>query len=112
MDLNALAFLRAVLPDGGWYAAFSKVNEQRKYNRFFATIEELAAHIALEDARGITVYHACASFNEPVNRTAVNAWGAKSIWLDIDAGKSDSPYATTVDAAEAVFQFCRKSVAL
>jgi hypothetical protein len=46
MDLNALAFLRTILPDGGWYAAFTKVNERRQYNRFFATIEELAHHIA------------------------------------------------------------------
>jgi hypothetical protein len=107
MDLNALAFLRTILPDGGWYAAFTKVNERRQYNRFFATIEELAHHIGTEDAQGKTVYHACASFVEPQHRYANKAWGAKSLWLDIDAGKPDSPYATAVDAAQAVFQFAR-----
>lgn len=111
MDLNAVAFLRTIMPDGGWYAAFTKISEERKYNRFFATVDELAAHIASEDARGATVYHACASFNEPINRTASNAWGAKSLWLDIDAGKHNSPYATAVDAVQAVFNFT-KSVSL
>lgn len=108
MNLNAVAFLRAVLPDGGWYAAWTKIGD-RKYNTFFATIEELAAHIALEDAQGKTVYHACASFREVGRRTQDNVWGAKSLWLDIDGGENavrkGTGYVDIQTGLNALFEF-------
>jgi hypothetical protein len=105
----ALAFLRAILPESGTYAAWTKLAGKRSYNRFFPTIEQLAQHIAAEDAEGKTVYHACASFVEPGKRTQAKIWGARSLWLDIDAGKHGSPYATAVDAAEAVLRFAQQA---
>lgn len=103
---DALAFLRLVLPEGGWYAAFSSAGP-RKYNTFFATIEELAKFITVENALGKTVYHACASFVERTYRTQDNAWGARAFWLDIDAGKPNSAYATAMDAVNTLAVFCR-----
>lgn len=106
MGLDALAFLRKVLPDNGYYAAFTKFGD-RKYNRFFATVEELAWHIAAEDALGRTVYHACASFGEPTRRTGENAVAVKALWFDIEAGDDGDPYTSISDAIGAVAGFCR-----
>lgn len=98
-----LDFLRHILPDDGYYAAFTLETKRHFFTR---PLDELAAYILREDAAGRTVYHACASFKEPAKRTKDNTLGAKSFYLDIDAG----PGKGYIDATEAFHEtqrFCR-----
>src|SRR3974377_570738 len=59
-------FLKLILPGKGYLVAQLKGGKGFLKPEFFATVEELADHIKWTDATGFTVYHACASFNEPV----------------------------------------------
>lgn len=94
MKPELVAFLRAILPSEGWYSAFIL---PAKRHIFTKTVEELA-HVILEaDAQGHTVYHACASYKEPTNRTKSNVRAVRSLWLDVDAGRG-KPYADAGDA--------------
>src|SRR5580658_5904830 len=83
------AFLRAILPEAGRKCA-TTIIEGRARNRFFDTIEQLAAHILAEDARleGTTgaVYHACAGYDDSGKRTQAAVVALKSLWLDVDCG--------------------------
>jgi hypothetical protein len=102
---TTLDFLRHVLPDGGHYAAFTLENRRHFFTR---SLDDLAAHILREDGAGKTTYHACASFVEPTKRTQDNAFGAKSFWLDIDAGPGKG-YVDAVEAFRSVGRFCESS---
>jgi hypothetical protein len=100
---TALVFLERILPEDGYKCA-TVFNDGKVWNKFFATTEELARFISVQDGLGRTVYHACAAFGTPDSRKQSNAIGAKSFWLDIDAGEG-KPYETAIDAALAVRAF-------
>jgi hypothetical protein len=94
-------FLKHVLPNDGWHAAFILETKKHFWSR---GIEPLAEFIARSDADGLTVYHACASFAEK-SRKAEHALCAQSLWCDVDAGPG-KPYATPQEAAVAAYEFC------
>src|SRR6266576_6693985 len=101
---TALEFLEKILPSDGYKCA-TVFNENGKvWNTFFPTVADLARFITSEDALGRTVYHACATFGTPESRKQSNAIGARSFWLDIDAGEG-KPYADALEAALAVERF-------
>ena len=100
---SALAFLERILPVEGYKCALV-IDHERKWNTFFPTVAELAQFISVQDGLGRTAYHACAAFGTPDSRKQSNAIGARSFWLDIDAGEG-KPYASPVDAALAVHAF-------
>jgi hypothetical protein len=102
---TALEFLERILPVDGFKCA-TVFNDGRVWNKFFATIADLAGFIASQDALGRTVYHACATFGTPDSRKQSNAIGASAFWLDIDAGEG-KPYADAVEAALAVDAFVK-----
>lgn len=83
---------------------------ERPRHQFFDTTKELANFILQQDAAGMTVYHACASFKTK-SRKQANVFGIASFWADIDTrkGKPDAPYADPQDAAEAVVRFCKST---
>lgn len=109
---DPVQFLRAILPEAGHYIAWVKKPAGGSFNAVFDTIEELAAFIARADAAGNEVYHACASYQHRDGvwnakkekmevRAQANAWGARALWLDVDAGDG-KPYPHAGAAAEAV----------
>jgi hypothetical protein len=113
-------FLRLILPEEGPYAAFIfEKDGVRKRVEFAGEISELWEIIKAADTAGHTAYHACAAYNEArydprgtppaqrrYGRTRRNVCGAKSLWLDVDAGPG-KPYADWKEAARAVAEFCR-----
>jgi hypothetical protein len=117
-DEIALKFLHLILPPEGPYAlAIKQKNGKFKPTEFFWTIEDLWAAIKNADGDGYQVYHACACFNELHNdppgtpsgqkqfgRSQRNARGAKSFWLDIDAGPG-KPYRDQQAALNALAEF-------
>jgi hypothetical protein len=118
VDDLACRFFRLILPEKGPYVLFI-VEVTRKYILFASTIEDLWQRIKAADAAGHTAYHACAAYKEArhdargtprgerhFGRTKRNARGAKSFWLDVDAGP-DKPYADWKAAGRAVAEFCR-----
>ncbi|TRZ99006.1 MAG: hypothetical protein D4R84_02725 [Rhodocyclaceae bacterium] len=62
-------------------------------------------------AAGVEVYFACAEYQDPGSREAVNASGASAFWLDIDCGEEKAAggkgYVTLGDAEVAIRQFCK-----
>lgn len=123
MSLNALEFLRAVLPDNGLYISWTKtINSRRSYNTVFSSVEALCNFILDQDAKGLTVYHACSAYadargvwnarkNKFEVRCQANVRAVRSLWMDIDGGQDavtkGSGYASTVEAAHAVVAFCQ-----
>jgi hypothetical protein len=119
-DEIALKFLRLILPAEGHYvAAIKRKNGNFKPTEFFLTIEDLWAAIKSADRDGYEVYHVCASFKDPRNdpsgtpsgqkqfgRSQRNALGAKSFWLDPDAGP-EKAYRDRDAALDALAEFCR-----
>lgn len=117
---SAVDFLKRVLPEEGFKCAYV-VDGDKKYNTFFATVEQLATFALAQDALGKTVYHACSVFRENrkdpkgtpqaqrrLGRTGHNVLGARSLWADVDCGEG-KPYATQLDGAEHVTNFIRSS---
>ena len=100
---TALQFLERILPEDGYKCA-TVFNDGKVWNKFFGSIPELAQFIAIQDALGRTVYHACSVFGAPDSRKASNALGALCFWLDVDAGEG-KPYRDSFDAVEAVAAF-------
>src|SRR5207253_588221 len=85
---TALKFLERILPEDGYKCA-TVFNEGKVFNKFFATVPELAKFISQQDGLDRTVYHACAAFGTPDSRRASNAIGARAFWLDVDCGWDD-----------------------
>ena len=106
----ALQFLERILPEDGYKCA-TVFHDGKVWNKFFPTIEELARFISVQDGLGRTVYHACAAFGTPDSRKQSNAIGARSFWLDVDAGEG-KPYADAVEAALAIQQFMQRVLGL
>jgi hypothetical protein len=66
---------------------------------YFKTNEELAQAADAHNASGKNVYHACATFKEPINRKGENVQALKCLFLDLDVGKGKS-YASKTEAYE------------
>ena len=99
---STVEFLKRVLPDEGWYCAWQL---EGKRNRFFRSAEDLAHFILDADEHGRTAYHAINSFQVATRRTGENASGARSFYLDLDAGP-DKPYLDQQEAVAALRSFC------
>ena len=109
--MHTITFLQHILPAQGQYIASVQL-KKGFLNRAFSTIDELAAFLLAEDAKGKTVYHACASYELPpeddkVHRTQANSRWVRSQWLDIDVGPGKD-YATRKEAKKALVAFCKK----
>jgi len=107
---QALTFL---LPRAKFYVAVTDIHGQ-KSNRFFESIEDLAAYIGEQDRLGHTVYHACATFKLPqgnrpgvrdLGRSQANVAFLRSLFADIDVGPN-KPYQEAADALMALDAFC------
>lgn len=107
MKSSTLTFLQTVLPSEGVKCAVIFRNG-RVSQRFTTSLEELTKIIQVADGTGDTVYHGCAAFKSGENRKHINALGARSLWLDIDAGEGKQ-YADATAAAQAVSNFCRSA---
>ena len=119
-DQTACAFLASILPQECPYAAFIvEKDRERKRVVFAGDISELWDIIKAADLAGHTAFHACAAYKEArydprgtpparrrYGRTKHNVRGARSFWLDLDAGP-DKPYADWKGAARALAEFCR-----
>jgi Domain of unknown function (DUF927) len=97
----SLDFLKHILPDEGWYAAFILETKNHIWCR---SIDSLCERILQSDSGGFSVYHACAVFREK-SRKAERALSARAFWCDVDAGPG-KPYATPQEAAIAAYEFC------
>lgn len=116
--MDTLAFFKATLPDTGYYYLF--LLPARRHIAF-TSLEEMAKAVTKHGNNPqCTVYHACASFaaasvgtgKDKQFRIAPNRHRAKSLWVDVDCGAEKAAekrgYATKMDAARAVFDFCAK----
>jgi Primase C terminal 2 (PriCT-2) len=70
------------------------------------TAKEAADLLVNSSSSGRDTYFGCATFSTPNNRTAANALGAHSFWLDVDAGPG-KPYADQVEGLKALKAFCK-----
>jgi hypothetical protein len=109
--MDTLEFLRHILPSQGVYVAtVSSKRTKRFFNKSFSELADLADFVNEQDAKGNTVYHACASFAEHRDkrmRTAENAAWVKSQWIDIDVGEGKD-YETRKEALGALAAFCKE----
>lgn len=110
--MDTLDFLRAILPSAGLYvlADFRKGMKNGAYHNAFDNLEDLASAALDIDRRGVTVFHACASFAERRQRkvrVAENAAFVRSQWLDLDVGEGKD-YATRKDAGAAIKRICQE----
>lgn len=65
---------------------------------FFKTDEEADDYaLQMDQAEGVHVYHACATYQEPGNRKKENVWHVKAFWLDVDTGPGKG-YEMTIEA--------------
>ena len=108
-------FLKHLLPDQGLYAVavfMPRANGRSAVRHYWtSSLAALAAEIVAADNRGDTVYYASASFQDR-NRRQTSALGARSLWLDVDAGeeaqkKNPKAYADATQAYRAVEAFRR-----
>jgi len=100
-----IRFLRHVLPEEG-YKCWVSIKDGKVHQGFVDTFEELASKLIAIDESGSNAYFACATYKTKSKRTQENVLGAKSFWLDVDAGER-KPYATADIAINALDDFCR-----
>ena len=81
-----LKFLRHVLPQEGYKCRTIISPEGKTKNTHYQTIEQLANGLLEADASGKNTYFACSTFKTTESRKQENVLGAKSFWLDLDAG--------------------------
>ncbi len=96
-------FFALVLPSQG-LRAIGVLSPNGMSHRWFQSFTEMADYALLPRSPEIAVYHACASFISE-RRTAANAAGARSFWIDLDVGEK-KPYATAKQAGAALLDFC------
>jgi RecA-family ATPase len=90
-------FLELILPSQGYFCAAIKTAARKFTHRFASTHRELAEILLEADAKGLTAYHACASYKTsrrridekgvPHWREATNVYLVKALWLDVDLTK-------------------------
>ena len=101
-----LNFLNQVLPpDGDGYRCWVAIKNKRIQGQgFTSTNEDLSKVLAGIDARGADAYFACSTFKDPTKRTQDNVRSAKTLRLDVDAGKG-KPYADVEAAKDAITKY-------
>lgn len=114
-------FFTKILPKTGVY--FLATPMSAPYTGFkhyaYTTIPDLVVGVRSLVAAGQTVFHACASYNEPFvevtdaagkikrsYRKHTNVKSISSFWFDLDCGEG-KPYATQQDAAQALLEFLK-----
>ena len=102
--MNTLEFLRAVWPTEGWYCLVI-FHEDSIRHYWYNTIEGATSAATKFDERGITVYHACASYKEKGSRKGANVLSVGSAWIDLDVGDGENKFPTQEAAAAALKKF-------
>ena len=110
-------FLKHVLPREGYYVGTFKKDNGGIWNTFYDSVDRLTGAVLEADRSGLTVYFACGTYrvvsHDPkgtpqteryLGRTAANSQGARSFWLDVDAGEGKD-YANARAAFEATQKF-------
>ena len=101
-----MEFLRKILPSQGLYvlASFKNGLKRAPVHTYHETVEALHAEAMKEDAAGINVFHANATFATRDGRTQDNAAFVRSLWLDVDVGKANdkNSYTTRAEAMAAI----------
>jgi len=108
--VSALEFLRHILPAEGLKCA-TVFSPTKKYNKHFSSCEDLAEFITTTDARGETVYHACASYKTNESRKQENVLAVRAFWIDCDTQQSHpdtAVYSNATAAHAAVESFCSR----
>lgn len=97
-------FLSKILPGTGIYVLTGVTPDGKVFNRHYKTIEALHKAAVFMDGKGVTVYHACASYKTDENRKAENAGWMRSLWLDVDVDKPNdaASYDTQKEAMAAI----------
>ena len=104
MDTNT--FLRRAVSDEGLYCMFiSRISDQRRVQKFYDSLDELAADAKQFDDDGFDVYFALASFAESGSRKVDNAKLLKAFFLDLDCGPSKD-FVDQRAALDALRTFC------
>lgn len=103
--METLEFLKKILPSSGIYFIDTPFPAPRRgfKHHMCESVERMAQVAATYDAQGLTVYHACASFqNEFIDKTDAkgetkrvsrvqdNVAYARSFWLDLDVDANDA----------------------
>lgn len=101
--MDTVDFLSRVLPDHGLRVVV-QITSKGPRQSYFADNESAAQAILAADARGVNVYHACASYQNNTSRKADNVEAVKALWLDLDCGDT-KPYETQALAGAAAVQF-------
>ena len=104
MDTNT--FLRRAVSDEGLYCMFtSRMSDQRRVQKFYDSLDELATDAKQFDGDGYDVYFALASFTESGSRKVGNAKLLKAFFLDLDCGPSKD-FVDQRAALDALRAFC------
>ena len=105
----ALQFLHRVLPPApGYYASVKAAGGP--WRDFYYPAERLSALVGNSLAvagGGHNTYIALSGYAGPHGRRKVKATAMKALWLDLDCGKPDSPYADAREGVRALGDFCR-----
>jgi hypothetical protein len=122
--VDTLAFLKKILPSSGLYFIDVPLQGGRGFKHHVFPSVAQAAQAALHyDGGGVTVYHACSSFqqeyiervdgkgeNKRVQRVQDNVAYVRSFWLDLDVdATNDRKFKSQGDAAVALRAFCDKT---
>lgn len=105
-NCNAAAFYDSVLGQHGVriHDVFHNGLKNSPTHYYLNTNDELIQAAAVHDAKRTNVYHACATFREPINRKGENVLAAKALWVDLDVGEK-KPYASKKEAVAAYERF-------
>ena len=105
--MDTIEFFGRVLPDTGYYVA-TVINPDRRAQKSYETIDELANAVIRIDIAGGNVYYAMSSFVEAGNRKQANVELTKSLFIDIDCGEG-KPFADQREGAKALKVFLKAS---
>ena len=99
-------FLEHVLGDSGNYCMVAiRTEDDRRVQKFYPTISELADAAAHYDNDGFDVYYGLATFTDTMSRRRDNVHQLKSLFLDLDCGPSKE-FPTQKDAVTSLRSFC------
>ena len=107
--MNTLEFLRRVLPERGWYCVGVVLPDKGFRHKFSKQIEEIAEYSQKVSAAGYDCYYAVASFKDGNSRKQHNVQEIKTLFFDIDVGKSKNSYATRREALLAIQEFVARN---
>lgn len=118
MSHIATHFLERILPvlpapdeEHDFNACYFSLGLRGEYRRQSPThyISALTTSCEQLSEQGFNAYMSLFSFRDKdLGRKKVNAYEAKSLWADIDAGKPNSVYKDYIDAAKALVPFCQE----